>query len=58
MPEPEGKIRVRLGIDPDTHKDLRVLAAECGLSMSQYCEAVVLEAVRKRKKVKAERSER
>lgn len=53
MPEPEGKKRVRLDVNEGAHADLRVLAAKSGLSMSAYCEAVVMEAVRAARVVKA-----
>jgi predicted HicB family RNase H-like nuclease len=46
MPESEGKMRIRLSVEEKAHADLRVLAAKSRLSMSAYCEALVLEAVR------------
>ncbi len=52
MPEPENTTRVRLDIPNDDHDTLRVLAAKSGISMSQYCKAVVLEAVHKGRIVK------
>jgi predicted HicB family RNase H-like nuclease len=48
------KVRVRLGIEPKAHDELRVLAARSGLSMSQYCEALVMEAIRKERVIKTE----
>lgn len=39
------KIRIRLSVLPHYHDSLRVLAAKSKMSMSQYCEAVVLEAI-------------
>jgi len=54
MPEPVGKIRIRLSVEDATHASLRVLAAKSGLSMSAYCEAVVLDAVRSGRVVKDE----
>lgn len=52
MAEPEGKVRVRLGVDPAVHDALRVLAARCGMSMSRYCELLVAGAVRDGKLVR------
>ena len=54
MPEPDGKTRIRLSVEDAAHASLRVLAAKSGLSMSAYCEAVVMEAVRKERVVKDE----
>jgi predicted HicB family RNase H-like nuclease len=55
MPEPVDKKRVRLSVDNDKHDELRVLAARSGMSMSQYCEAVVLEAVQKKRVLKVDK---
>lgn len=52
MPEPEGKVRVRLDIPPEDRDQLRVLAAQSGLSMAAYCAAVVRESIRKGRVVK------
>lgn len=52
MPEPEGKVRVRLDVPEETHEQLRVLAARSGMSMAKYCETLVLEAVRKERVLK------
>lgn len=46
MPEPEGKKRVRVALGQAPHAAMRVLAAQSGLSMAQYAEAVLLDAVR------------
>ncbi len=58
MPEPENATRVRLDIPDRDHDELRVLAAKSGLSMSQYCKALVLEAIRKGRILKSERKEK
>ncbi len=47
MPEPDGKVRVRLDIAEKSHDELRVLAARSGMSMARYCETIVLEAIAK-----------
>lgn len=57
MPEPEGKVRVRLDIEEKSHNELRVLAARSGVSMAKYCETVVMEAVRKGRVLKPEKKE-
>ena len=49
MPESEGKVRVRLAVAVATRDDLRVLAAKSALSMSEYAEAVVEEAVKQKR---------
>ena len=49
MPETEGKVRVRLAVAEATRNELRVLAAKTGLSMSEYAEAVVEEAVKQKR---------
>lgn len=52
MPEEEPeKIRIRLGVLPHYHDTLRVLAAKSKMSMSQYCEAVVIDAIEKAREV-------
>lgn len=57
MPEPEGKVRVRLDIEEKSHDELRVLAARSGVSMAKYCETIVMEAIRKGRVLKAEKKE-
>lgn len=44
MPEDAEKIRIRLGVLPKYHDTIRVLAAKSKMSMSQYCEVLVIEA--------------
>ena len=46
MPEPD-KIRVRLSLPDKYHQEMRVLAARSGGPLSQYAEAVVLDAIRR-----------
>lgn len=53
MPDDDDFVRVRLDLRKPDHAELRVLAARSGLSMSQYCAAVVLEAIRKQRVVKS-----
>lgn len=43
---------VRLGLDPKDHQDLRVAAAEEGISMASCVKAIILEWLRERKKRK------
>lgn len=46
---------VRVDFDPADHHDLRVVAAEAGLSMAAFSKLVILEAVKARKKRGSER---
>jgi plasmid stability protein len=39
---------VRVDLDPETHKMLRVVAAEAGLSMSAFARQLVEQTVRER----------
>lgn len=53
MPDDDEKYtRVRLDLLKASHAELRVLAARSEMSMSQYCAAVVMEAIRKQRVVK------
>jgi 5-methylcytosine-specific restriction endonuclease McrA len=52
------RLRVRLDLPNADHAELRVLAAKSGMSMSQYCAAVVLEAIRKGREVKPPKGEK
>lgn len=54
MPESEDTVRVRLDVPTAEHDKLRVLAAKSGVSMSQYCRALVSEAIRKDRVLKPE----
>lgn len=47
MPDADEFVRVRLDLLKADHAELRVLAARSGLSMSQFCATVVLDAIRK-----------
>ena len=49
MPISDEKMRIRLAIPPLDHDQLRILAAKAKLSMSQYCEAIILEAIQAEK---------
>ena len=52
MPDKDEFVRVRLDLLKSDHAELRVLAARSGMSMSQFCAALVLEAIRKQRVVK------
>ncbi len=51
--DPE-KVRVRVGVPPDEHLKLRALAGASGMSMSAYCETLILDAIRTRRMVTQE----
>jgi hypothetical protein len=50
-PEPEKKtIPVRLDLTPEQHRDLRVVAAQDGVSMAEFARRAVVETVERGKK--------
>lgn len=52
------KVRIRVGVPPDSHPRLRVLAAESGMSMSAYCEALIADAIKHGRVLKPAKKEK